>query len=374
MSELTKRKPDDSADSEGPSKRPRWSEEPTGKCHLLELSDDILLLILRYLTSTSDLLNLCETCHRLSGVGHDVTLWIRVDTRTDKEPMSLRQLRQLLPRLHRRTKFIALKGFLGKGRGHKDLKDSLSPSFLKALGDQCPGLKELILHECYINAASIKIDMFPESIKILRFHRCEVVNISDRESYFKYLSGRMPDLRVLDLTGCGWMNSHSLMSVCKCENLEELILKGCFRIGECFAYTALATRFGFKRLKSADLRDTNIGNTEVPCFGRLSQITKLYMGKSSAEHVTPRAAESEGDGMITDRGIQSLHKVSGDPHVSKITHLSLTHTKVTDASLPKLAKSLPLTWLDLTGTEVTNDAVVEVRRIRPGCLVVRDEL
>ena len=70
-------------------------------------------------------------------------------------------------------------------------------------------------------------------------------------------------LKSVDLTGSGWLSNHSLMALCKCEELTELNLNGCWRIGECFAYSALACRFGFRKLKKADLTDTKVTNSEV---------------------------------------------------------------------------------------------------------------
>ena len=52
--------------------------------------------------------------------------------------------------------------------------------------------------------------------------------------------------QVLDLRDSPWVTNHSLMAICKIEELRELDLRGCFRMGECFAYTALACRFGFR--------------------------------------------------------------------------------------------------------------------------------
>ena len=51
---------------------------------------------------------------------------------------------------------------------------------------------------------------------------------------------------MLDLRESPWVTNHSLMAICKLEELREVDLRGCFRIGECFAYTALACRFGFR--------------------------------------------------------------------------------------------------------------------------------
>ena len=64
------------------------------------------------------------------------------------------------------------------------------------------------------------------------------------------------------------LSHYSLMAICKLEQLTSLSLRGCHNIGDCFAYTALATRFGFGRIVKFDLRDTDITDTELACFGR----------------------------------------------------------------------------------------------------------
>ena len=61
--------------------------------------------------------------------------------------------------------------------------------------------------------------------------------------------------QVLDLMDSPWVTNHSLMAICKIEELRELDLRGCFRMGECFAYTALACRFGFRYFKSKFAKD-----------------------------------------------------------------------------------------------------------------------
>ena len=77
------------------------------------------------------------------------------------------------------------------------------------------------------------------------------------------------------------------------------------RIGECFAYTALATRFGFNSVEVFDLRDTNIGDTEVKlqfffsfstclflaqvqCFGRKEAVLQLLVGGERGQKITDR--------------------------------------------------------------------------------------
>ena len=103
--------------------------------------------------------------------------------------------------------------------------------------------------------------------------------------------------QVLDLRDSPWVTNHSLMAICKIEELRELDLRGCFRMGECFAYTALACRFGFRyfpkkkiretvhsvepstpstrKVEKLDLRDTSVGDQEAACFSRLPELRQL---------------------------------------------------------------------------------------------------
>ena len=288
------------------------------------------------------------------------------------------RFRKLLPFLGHRTKSLALQGFLQKGL----TKESLSPSQLEAVAKRCPDLEEIVLDKCYVDAKKVQINNLPKSITKLRIVNSEFVGISSKESYFTGIHEHLERLEVLELVGCGWVSNHSIMAICKCTELKELSLRGCFRIGECFAYTALACRFGFRNLRRADLRDTRIGNSEVPCFGRLPEISSLYLGRT-AEDTPPTPSASgdnvpvnppEGDGMITDRGLLSLCSYSEDPHVSKLSDLTVTRMPgVTDDIMRKLATSLPLRRLDVRKTSVTSKGADSVRAFRPACKVILDD-
>ena len=43
-------------------------------------------------------------------------------------------------------------------------------------------------------------------------------------------------------------------------------------------------RFGFRSLEKLDLRDTSVGNSEVPCFGQLPKLTHLFFGHTRTRH------------------------------------------------------------------------------------------
>ena len=92
------------------------------------------------------------------------------------------------------------------------------------------------------------------------------------KSYFWELDKRMPRLEKLDLSYNNWLTNHSIQSLCKCQDLKEVSFRGCMRIGEVLAYTAIATRFGFRNVTKMDLRDTSIGDHELSCFAKLPKV------------------------------------------------------------------------------------------------------
>lgn len=73
---------------------------------LMDLSEDVLLMIVSYLRRSADILNLSESCSRLKRVCSDKSLWI--DVRNDL-PLTCRELRKTLDFLNERTKSIMIR-------------------------------------------------------------------------------------------------------------------------------------------------------------------------------------------------------------------------------------------------------------------------
>lgn len=83
--------------------------------------------------------------------------------------------------------------------------------------------------------------------------------------------------------------------------------------------------------------------------------------------------DSEGQGIITDRGVQSICPVPGDPHVSKLENLVLTNTSITEKSVERLLKQMPsLKLLDLRGSKIADENIEALLVLRPGCKVIFD--
>lgn len=326
---------------------------------ILDLSDDVLLYILSYLP-TSDLLNLAETCQRLGCIAEDESLWKKIQMVGKQIPVA--RLRKVLKYLTAKTVSIKIGGAPGD-------RQSITPAILQSFGEKCPNLDELVLEGCDIDAESIQLTHIPKTAKRLGLRSCNVVNIDPKKSYLYDLENLLPELEELDLTNAAWLSNHSLLAICKSQSLKAINFKGCSRLGECIVYSSLATRFGFRNVTHIDLRDTHVGDSEVPCFGRLPKLTHLYFGQST-EQSLPDGFESNGK--ITDRGVISLclsEMENERKGVLKV--LTLMKSEITDKSLGKLAMAFALEKLDLSGcTHVTKDGIQTFITRRPACQVI----
>ena len=132
-----KRKAESSSEADqSESKRPReWN------CQLLDLSDDVLLMILSYV-GTHALLSVSDVCTRLLQISSDASLWERIDTTA--QPMKVTQFRKLLKFMSNRTTSVSIGG---------DVHDvSITPSLLESISIKCPMLEEFVLDGCCIDA------------------------------------------------------------------------------------------------------------------------------------------------------------------------------------------------------------------------------
>ena len=125
-----------SDDDQSESKKPRQCSH-----QLLDLSDDVLLIILSYL-ETPALLNVSDVCTRLLQISSDGSLWRKVDTTS--KPMKAFQLRKLLKYVSNKTTSITI--------GGDKQEANITPSLLESFSTKCPMLEEFILDGCSIDA------------------------------------------------------------------------------------------------------------------------------------------------------------------------------------------------------------------------------
>ncbi|CAL7935418.1 unnamed protein product [Xylocopa violacea] len=346
--------------------------------HILDFSDDVLLNIFKFL-NPKDLMAISLSCQRLARVAQDMTLWRRVDFRAS--PILLNDLKEYIRFLQPMTTSLAIRGNL-----FYENDAELSPCFFNSIKTTCTDLKELIIEEYRING-----------------DKC------------------------LILSNCQWFTPHSLLVISKMPKLKELRLNSCHRLGECVAYTSLATRFGFKTLEILDLRDTALGDSEVGCFSCTKTLTHLYLEFPSSSRNTeppepePRPLQRDAfnqlpvyedenlaqflveDGfrwesymfgrcLITDRVICALGSDTCDRRIinnsaegvivveedKRIFNKPLLKTlvvrnypHVTNSSLMHLAlNASSLEHLDVSGTSVTRQAVETFKSQRPNVQII----
>jgi len=297
---------------------------------LLQFSDDVMMLILNNLKSP-DLLALSESCRRFQALCLNTeSLWI--DANFSNHPMDLKETKKSIKYLNSRTKFLTLEGYL-KTKGQYV---NISKALMNEISKGCENLTTLKLKNHFFHGEKIMFPMFPKQLKHLSLAGSEVVNLpGNDQNYFKNIHVFLPKLEILNLSRCGWVSNHSLMSICKLEHLKELSLRGCFKIGDCFAYTALATRFGFDCIEKFDLVDTAISITELACFGRKPTLKELLVGGLSGHK-------------ITDTGITNFTFEAN----SKIEKLTLLNCDITDISLQTIVQDLKqLKYLNLRNCE-----------------------
>ncbi|CAL7935419.1 unnamed protein product [Xylocopa violacea] len=387
--------------------------------HILDFSDDVLLNIFKFL-NPKDLMAISLSCQRLARVAQDMTLWRRVDFRAS--PILLNDLKEYIRFLQPMTTSLAIRGNL-----FYENDAELSPCFFNSIKTTCTDLKELIIEEYRINGDKIQITDFPRTIEKLSLEGCKMGYLRSNKSYFFKMNFHMPNLTCLILSNCQWFTPHSLLVISKMPKLKELRLNSCHRLGECVAYTSLATRFGFKTLEILDLRDTALGDSEVGCFSCTKTLTHLYLEFPSSSRNTeppepePRPLQRDAfnqlpvyedenlaqflveDGfrwesymfgrcLITDRVICALGSDTCDRRIinnsaegvivveedKRIFNKPLLKTlvvrnypHVTNSSLMHLAlNASSLEHLDVSGTSVTRQAVETFKSQRPNVQII----
>ncbi|XP_033210297.1 uncharacterized protein LOC117168706 isoform X2 [Belonocnema kinseyi] len=179
--------------SSGNSKRAKIKDDSKDgtavQPNLLNFSDDVLLMIIKYLDSF-DTMNLSMCCQRLDRVTRDRTLWDVMDYRA--RAMSVAELKKY-------TKFFqpSVKTFAIRGKSEWNNYSEFNKNFLDIIMETCTHLKELIIEEFYINGMEIQVSDFPSSLEKLSLKGCDVFNIEQKKSYFFQAQEHMPNLTVV---------------------------------------------------------------------------------------------------------------------------------------------------------------------------------
>ena len=308
---------------------------------ILQLPDDVLMLILNNLSS-QELIILADTCIRFKSLCLETkSLWLDPDF--SGHPMELKKMKECLNLFHTRTRSLTLEGMLRT----KGQVMNLSEAYLGDISRVCPEIRTLRLQNFYVNAGKILFEHLPSSLTKLSLVGSEFHNLP--QPYFKNIHTKLPHLEELDLTNCGWVTDYFLMAICKIESLRVLSLRGCHNVGACFAYCALATRFGFNKIEKFDLRDTGIGDTELVCFGRKSSLKELLISGKKKDNLAMYQFN------VSERGIENI-TAGGSSNIERLT---LAQFDLSDSLLMTLAAEMKrLTYLDVRGsTNITTDGL-----------------
>ncbi|KAM3955057.1 uncharacterized protein ACR2FA_011068 [Aphomia sociella] len=300
--------------------------------NLLDLSDDVLLYILRY-CSPMDLKALGYACSRLGVLVRDRTLWSRVDARG--HPCGPLRLRWLLSyALNASTTELLLSGFARETVGCpgycdvtmasegarcfqpegaqiwprrlcKSMYSKSEPPSRTSDGEtgsnsdespqgsatplftinfiqmghlnQTSNLTSLALEYCNIDCDLLTLNHFPTALKRLSLRGTKCFNQRVDRTFLFRVSDYLPELEYLDVSECQWMEPVSLMTLSKMSHLESLLMCDCHRLSEFVAYASLSTRYGFRKLKLLDLRGSPVGNSEVTALGWLPALQSLRL-------------------------------------------------------------------------------------------------
>ncbi|KAL7647338.1 UNVERIFIED_CONTAM: hypothetical protein RMT77_000933 [Armadillidium vulgare] len=249
---------------------------------LTDFSDDILLHIFSYLSGW-DLINVMETCHRLSKVGKDHSLWKKADFSDGMLTASLIS-KKVFPCLHESTKSLHIRGYRNNlSSGAKRKSDLLTTHILKTFSLKCPNLEELHVLEAIVNAERLKLRNFGElkNITHFRISNCEFISLPSpvREgSYFSNMSCFFQKIENLEISFCNWITDYDLMVLSKLDTLKSLCLKCDLKIGYTIVYLSISFRFGFKNLESLDLRGTSLRDNDVSSIMLSGKLKSLSIG------------------------------------------------------------------------------------------------
>ncbi|KAI4495591.1 hypothetical protein M0802_008603 [Mischocyttarus mexicanus] len=347
--------------------------------------------------------DLCS--QRMYRITRDRTLWKIIDFR--KHQIPIEDVTKYTKFFQRSTTSLSMRGDLN-AREHV----KLPPTFFRTLRKHCTQLKELIIEECYIDGNKIEITDFPEALEKLSFEGCRMDHLQTNKSYFFKIDHHMANLTCLILSNCQWLLPHSLLVISKIAKLKELRMNSCRRLGECVAYSSLATRFGFKQLEILDLRETALGDSEISCFSNTKTLRHLYLEyPASFERFEDLERLRLMDDQnffnyfpghynwndeefpipfISDRSIHAIgatHKkvihtspngiviveedncVFDNPPLKTLVVRNFSH--ITNSSLYYLTTNiLSLETLDVTGTSVTKHGVQTFKSTRPTVKVI----
>lgn len=97
------------------------------------------------------------------------------------------------------------------------------------------------------------------------------------QNFFKKIDTHMKELNELSLQNNYWFETHDLVLFSKLPQLRVLNLNGCVSMTHCVPYASIASRYGFKKLESLDLRNTPVSDSDIQCFNITQTLKELLL-------------------------------------------------------------------------------------------------
>lgn len=213
-------------------------------------------------------------------------------------PLAVDEILKRFKYINKDTTKFKIKGLVKLFPHKKWQNNTITENLLQKLQTLSPYLESLEIYEGFLDFQKVKsmwvswkfssgnvillfpqfsITEFPNTIKKLVFCACEVNFASPARAFFNRIDIHMKDLQELSLEQCTWFETHDLIMFSKLPNLKKLNLRGCASLKECVPYGSIATRFGFRKLESLDIRDTPISDSDIQCFNITTTLRELLM-------------------------------------------------------------------------------------------------
>ncbi|CAH2083399.1 unnamed protein product [Euphydryas editha] len=208
---------------------------------------------------------------------------------------------------------------------------SLSQQLLKQLCSNCPQLSTLVLEYCNIDCNRTNLGHFPKTLKKLSLRGTKCYNMAIDKSFLFKIQDYLPMLESLDVSECEWMDPATLLPLSKLATLEELIMRDCHKLAEFVAYASLTARYGFRTLKSLDLRGSPVGDSEVSALGWLPRLERLWLAAGGrVTRAVRHHAHYVDDGRAPHEQLHRWERQVGRAHCSTVTRAVRHHAHYVD--------------------------------------------
>ncbi|RUS71854.1 hypothetical protein EGW08_020388 [Elysia chlorotica] len=185
-----------------------------------QVPENLILKILTYLP-VKDRCIVGRVCKQWRRIVQDNSLWRHVDLLQYR--LDLAKMWKVL-RAHFSPCLLTMKlqGF-AHSVGRKRKRVSVSDAMLKELGNRCPNLWLLHLHDC--NTDNISAESLPQSLRSLA-----ITHSTWQPRWLKDKRQYLANLESLDLSGSVRVDRFDLQDIAQLSTLSELKLNGCYRI------------------------------------------------------------------------------------------------------------------------------------------------